>query len=67
MSDEDEAAELLDDVDVRAVSIIWVQDDDRPEVTVSGCSVYEAIGMTLVATLRLVFAEAADDEEDEDE
>jgi hypothetical protein len=71
VSDDDDAAELLDEVDVQAVSIIWAEGADDIEVCHSGCSVYEAIGMTVVAALRLLATEAYpyidDEEEEEDE
>lgn len=72
MTDDDEtAAELLDEVDVRTVSVIWkAEETDDIEVCHSGCSVYEAIGMTVVAALRLLAAEAypyTDDDDDEED
>jgi hypothetical protein len=68
--DDDQAADLLDDIDIRSVSIIWTENDDRPEVAWSGCSVYEAIGLTVVGMFRMLGAEAfhpSDDDDEEDE
>ncbi len=71
MNDDDEAAaELLDEVDLRTVTVIWNDSDDRPEVAFSGCSVYEAIGLAVTAVFRLLGAEqwpADDDDEETDE
>jgi hypothetical protein len=71
-ADDDQAADLLDDIDIRSVSIIWTEHDERPEVCWSGCSVYEAIGLTVVGMFRMLGAEAwhpdgEDDDEEEDE
>lgn len=72
MTDDDDetAAELLDEVDLRTVSVIWNEADDQPEVAFSGCSVYEAIGLSFVALFRLLATEAypyTDDDDDEEE
>lgn len=70
MNDDDEiAAELLDEVDIRTMTVIWAEDQDRPEVAFSNCSVYEAIGLAVTAVFRLLGAEQwpANDEEDEEE
>jgi hypothetical protein len=71
VSDDDEiAAELLEEVDLRTVSIIWNDTDDRPDISFSGCSIYEAIGLCVTGMFRLMGAEqwpADEDEEEDDE
>ena len=64
--DDDTAAELLDAVDVRSVSVVWGPLDDLPQVAFSGTSVYEAIGFLVCAFFHLLGA-AQDDEGDDDE
>lgn len=69
MSDDDDAKaeELLDEVDIRSVSIIWGEHDDRPEVAWSGCSVYEAIGLTVVGFFRLLGVETLNPDDHDDD
>jgi hypothetical protein len=67
VSDDDDAAELLDEVDVRSMTVIWNEEDDRPEVAFSGCSVYEAIGLAVTAVFRLLGAEQWPFSDDDDE
>jgi hypothetical protein len=63
--------DIEDDIDVRTVAVIWGDGVPFPEVTFSGCSPYEAIGLLRVGLRRLeheFFTELErDDEEDEDD
>lgn len=67
---EPEGAEL--EMDVRAVAVIWndrVDDPgeaDEPEVSWSGCSPYEAIGLLTVALGKMKRDYALQPEEEED-
>ena len=60
--------DLDSQLDVRAVSIVWADDADAPDVIYTGCSHYEAIGL-LIAAADLLRAESpmmnAEDDEDE--
>jgi hypothetical protein len=73
VSDDDQADadELPEDLDVRSLSVIWGEDDDRPTVEYHGTSIYEAIGFAAVAFFRLLATEAhtpdLDDDDLEDE
>lgn len=51
------------DVDVRVASVIWT-DDAEPEVTFTGCSKPEALGLLLVGIRDLLFDDVFDDEDE---
>jgi hypothetical protein len=62
--------EELPDIDIRSLTVIWNEEDDRPEIAFSGCSIYEALGLAVTAAFRLLMTEAHteldDDLEDEE-
>jgi hypothetical protein len=55
------------EIDVRSVAVIWTEDDDTPNVSYSGCSTYEALGLLVCGAVRLALeGSLLDDPEDED-
>jgi hypothetical protein len=56
---------LANELETSCVSIIWDEDDDMPEIVVSGCNKFEAVGQLRWATQRLE-RELLDDDWDSD-
>jgi hypothetical protein len=46
--------DVIEDPDVRAVSVVWAEDADDPDTTIIGCSKYEAIGLLVCGLAELV-------------
>jgi hypothetical protein len=63
----DDADDLIEDPDVRAVSVVWAEDADIPDTTVIGCSKYEAIGLLVCGLAELVLGPPIEIEIDTDD
>lgn len=64
----DDLADLTG-LDIRSVTILWVEDQDGPTVEWSGCSSFEAEGMIAAAgrfLARLNYLPLLDDDDDDD-
>jgi hypothetical protein len=58
--------QLANELDTSCVSIIWDEDDDMPEIVISGCNRFEAIGQLKWATKKLL-RELLEDDDDYDD
>jgi hypothetical protein len=61
---EFEADDVIEDPDVRAVSVVWGEEADDPDVTVVGCSKHEAVGLLMFGLVDLLLGPRDDDEDE---